>query len=199
MDMDAAARHRAIETRHHRFDRRLFVAVTTTRVYRRPFCPAPMPGPELCRFVITVAAAQEAGFRPCLRCRGETTPDLAFWRGTSNTVSRAMGMIEARVGGVFKPAVRTICSQEISVPAARKLVGTLVASCGETITCPTAIEPGLTHVFPGPQHLRGADVPASYTPSNGDPGASTPRCHREHPEPRISRATEKVLHDQQIA
>ena len=46
-------------------------------------------------FFPTAAAAQEAGFRPCLRCRPETSPDLAFWRGTSNTVSRALALIEA--------------------------------------------------------------------------------------------------------
>src|SRR5207253_7190327 len=34
-----------------------------------------------------------AGFRPCLRCRPETAPDLASWRGTSNTVSRALALI----------------------------------------------------------------------------------------------------------
>src|SRR5439155_5526193 len=43
----------------------------------------------------TAAAAQAAGFRPCLRCRPETAPDLAAWRGTSNTVSRALALIEA--------------------------------------------------------------------------------------------------------
>jgi AraC family transcriptional regulator of adaptative response / DNA-3-methyladenine glycosylase II len=46
-------------------------------------------------FFPTAAAAQEAGFRPCLRCRPETAPELAAWRGTSNTVSRALSLIEA--------------------------------------------------------------------------------------------------------
>jgi AraC family transcriptional regulator of adaptative response / DNA-3-methyladenine glycosylase II len=41
-------------------------------------------------FYPSAAAAQEAGFRPCLRCRPETAPDLGVWRGTSNTVSRAL-------------------------------------------------------------------------------------------------------------
>jgi AraC family transcriptional regulator, regulatory protein of adaptative response / DNA-3-methyladenine glycosylase II len=95
MDMDDDACYRAIETRDHRFDGRLFVAVTTTGVYCRPFCPAPTPRRRNVRFFPTAAAAQEAGFRPCLRCRPETSPDLAFWRGSSNTVSRALGLIEA--------------------------------------------------------------------------------------------------------
>ncbi len=95
MEMDDDACYRAIETRDHRFDGRLFVAVTTTGVYCRPFCPAPTPRRENVRFYQTAAAAQEAGFRPCLRCRPETAPELAFWRGGSNTVSRALGLIEA--------------------------------------------------------------------------------------------------------
>jgi AraC family transcriptional regulator of adaptative response / DNA-3-methyladenine glycosylase II len=41
----------------------------------------------------SAAAAQAAGLRPCLRCRLETAPDLASWRGTSNTVSRALALI----------------------------------------------------------------------------------------------------------
>src|SRR5580698_6872402 len=95
MDMDDDACYRAIETRDHRFDGRLFVAVTTTKIYCRPFCPAPTPKLANVRFFPTAAAAQEAGFRPCLRCRPETSPELAFWRGSSNTVSRALGLIEA--------------------------------------------------------------------------------------------------------
>ena len=46
------------------------------------------------RFFPTAAAAQEAGFRPCLRCRPETAPDMGAWRGTSNTVSRGLALIE---------------------------------------------------------------------------------------------------------
>src|ERR1700688_5261166 len=95
MDMDDDACYRAIETRDHRFDGRLFVAVTTTGIYCRPFCPAPTPKRGNVRFFHTAAAAQEAGFRPCLRCRPETSPELAFWRGSSNTVARALGLIEA--------------------------------------------------------------------------------------------------------
>jgi AraC family transcriptional regulator of adaptative response / DNA-3-methyladenine glycosylase II len=95
MDMDDDACYRAIETRDRRFDGRLFVAVTSTGIYCRPFCPAPTPKRKNARFFTTAAAAQEAGFRPCLRCRPETSPELAFWQGGSNTVSRALGLIEA--------------------------------------------------------------------------------------------------------
>src|ERR1700722_9791208 len=95
MDMDRIACYRAISTRDARFDGRLFVGVKTTGVYCRPICPARTPKFENVSFYLSAAAAQEAGFRPCLRCRPETSPDLAFWRGTTNTVSRALALIEA--------------------------------------------------------------------------------------------------------
>jgi AraC family transcriptional regulator of adaptative response / DNA-3-methyladenine glycosylase II len=94
MDLDPDACYRAIQTRDARFDGRLFIAVHTTGIYCRPICPARTPKRENVDFYATAAAAQEAGFRPCLRCRPETSPDLAAWRGTSNTVSRALSLIE---------------------------------------------------------------------------------------------------------
>ncbi len=94
MDLDPDACYRAILTRDARFDGRLFVGVTTTGIYCRPVCPARTPRRENVRFYPTAAAAESAGFRACLRCRPETSPDLAVWRGTSNTVSRALALIE---------------------------------------------------------------------------------------------------------
>jgi AraC family transcriptional regulator of adaptative response / DNA-3-methyladenine glycosylase II len=95
MDMDRTACYRAISTRDARFDGRLFVGVKTTGIYCRPICPARTPKFENVVFFASAAAAQEAGLRPCLRCRPEVSPELAFWRGTSNTVSRALALIEA--------------------------------------------------------------------------------------------------------
>jgi len=95
MEMDDDACYRALCTRDARFDGRLFVGVKTTGVYCRPICPARTPRRENVRFFPSAAAAQSAGFRPCLRCRPETSPDLGAWRGTSNTVARALGLIEA--------------------------------------------------------------------------------------------------------
>lgn len=91
--LDPTACYRAVETRDARFDGRFFTAVLTTGIYCRPICPARTPKAENCRFYPTAAAAQEAGFRPCLRCRPEAAPDLAVWRGTSNTVSRGLALI----------------------------------------------------------------------------------------------------------
>jgi AraC family transcriptional regulator of adaptative response / DNA-3-methyladenine glycosylase II len=85
--------YRAFQTRDRRFDGLLFSGATSTGIYCRPICPARTPRFENCRFFASAAAAQEAGFRPCLRCRPEIAPDLASWSGTSNTVSRALALI----------------------------------------------------------------------------------------------------------
>jgi AraC family transcriptional regulator of adaptative response / DNA-3-methyladenine glycosylase II len=85
--------YRALATRDPALDGRIFVGVTTTGIYCRPICPARTPKRENVRFYPSAAAAQEAGFRPCLRCRPEISPDAAAWRGTSNTVSRALALI----------------------------------------------------------------------------------------------------------
>ena len=85
--------YRALQTRDARFDGRIFVGVTTTGIYCRPVCPASTAKFENCLFFPTAAAAQDQGFRPCLRCRPETTLDLGSWRGTSNTVSRGLALI----------------------------------------------------------------------------------------------------------
>src|SRR5579872_1132330 len=85
--------YRALSTHDARFDGRLFVGVTSTGIYCRPICPARVPQRKNCRFYPSAAAAQAAGFRPCLRCRPEISPDAAAWRGTSNSVSRALALI----------------------------------------------------------------------------------------------------------
>lgn len=85
--------YRALQSRDVRFDGLIFVGVTSTGIYCRPICPARTAKSENCRFFASAAAAQEAGFRPCLRCRPESAPELASWHGTSNTVSRALALI----------------------------------------------------------------------------------------------------------
>jgi AraC family transcriptional regulator of adaptative response / DNA-3-methyladenine glycosylase II len=93
--LDHEACYRAVLTRDARFDGRFFGCVKTTGIYCRPVCPARTPRRENMTFVLSAAAAEEAGFRACLRCRPETAPDMGAWRGTSNTVSRALALIEA--------------------------------------------------------------------------------------------------------
>ncbi len=93
MDIENAARTKAILSRDTRFSGRFFVGVVTTRVYCRPGCPAPLPKPKNMRFYTYAAAAEDAGFRPCRRCRPETAPGSPVWDGTSATVSRALKRI----------------------------------------------------------------------------------------------------------
>src|SRR5215207_9840126 len=91
--LDHRTCYRALQSRDARFDGHVFVACISTGIYCRPICPARTPMFKNCRFFASAAAAQETGFRPCLRCRPEIAPDLAFWRGTANTVSRALALI----------------------------------------------------------------------------------------------------------
>lgn len=93
MDLENAARVKAILSRDTRFSGRFFVGVVTTHVYCRPGCPAPLPKPKNMRFYTYAAAAEDAGFRPCRRCRPETAPGSPVWDGTSATVSRALKRI----------------------------------------------------------------------------------------------------------
>jgi AraC family transcriptional regulator of adaptative response / DNA-3-methyladenine glycosylase II len=111
MELDREACYRALRARDARFDGRFFTAVLTTGIYCRPICPARFPKLENVVFYPSAAAAQEAGFRPCLRCRPECSPDLAGSRGTSNTVSRALtliadGALDADDAGVDGLALR---------------------------------------------------------------------------------------------
>ena len=94
MSLDPEACYRIISARDARFDGRFFTAVTTTGIYCRPVCPARVPDRKNVKFYASAFAAQEQGFRPCLRCRPETAPDTPAWRGTSTTIGRALRLIE---------------------------------------------------------------------------------------------------------
>src|SRR5579875_2905207 len=95
MELDFDTCYRALQSRDARFDGRFFTAVTSTGIYCRPICPARTPMRRHCRFFPSAAAAQQAGFRACLRCRPEIAPQSPAWRGTASTVSRAMARIAA--------------------------------------------------------------------------------------------------------
>ena len=88
-----AVYERARLSRDARFDGRFFVAVRTTGIYCRPVCPANAPRSENVTFFPTAAAAGEAGYRPCLRCRPECAPGTPAWTGTSTTVRRGLHLI----------------------------------------------------------------------------------------------------------
>ncbi len=84
---------RARLSRDVRFDGQFFVGVRTTGIYCRPICPAVAPRSENVTFYPSAAAASEAGFRPCLRCRPECAPGTPAWNGTSTTVRRGLRLI----------------------------------------------------------------------------------------------------------
>ena len=84
---------RARLSRDARFDGQFFVGVKTTGIYCRPICPAVAPKSSNVNFYPSAAAAGEAGFRPCLRCRPESAPGTPAWSGTSTTVRRGLRLI----------------------------------------------------------------------------------------------------------
>src|ERR1700675_268391 len=93
MNLDLQVCLRARLTRDPRFDGKFFIGVVGSGVYCRSICPAPTAKEKNVRYFSSAAAAAEAGFRPCLRCRPETSPGTPAWAGTSSTVARAMRLI----------------------------------------------------------------------------------------------------------
>lgn len=92
LDRDECERARV--RRDRRYDGRFFSGVRTTRIYCRPVCPVrPAKGHNV-EFYPTAAAAEAAGFRPCLRCRPEAAPFSPAWQGSRASVQRAMRLIQ---------------------------------------------------------------------------------------------------------
>lgn len=85
--------YRLIKSRDQRYDGVFCSAVTTTRIYCRPSCPARMPKRENTRFYATAAAAQAAGFRACKRCRPDAAPGSPTWSWRADTTGRALRLI----------------------------------------------------------------------------------------------------------
>jgi AraC family transcriptional regulator, regulatory protein of adaptative response / methylated-DNA-[protein]-cysteine methyltransferase len=92
--LDRARCDRARRARDPKFDGRFFTGVLTTRIYCRPTCPVKPAKSRNVVFFATAAAAERAGFRPCLRCRPEAAPGTPAWRGAAATVTRAFRLIE---------------------------------------------------------------------------------------------------------
>jgi AraC family transcriptional regulator of adaptative response / DNA-3-methyladenine glycosylase II len=91
--MDRRVYEQALKAKDPRFDGRFFIGVKTTGIYCRPVCPVKSPKIANVSFYPTAAAAAEAGFRPCLRCRPESSPGTPAWAGTSTTVQRGLRLI----------------------------------------------------------------------------------------------------------
>jgi AraC family transcriptional regulator, regulatory protein of adaptative response / methylated-DNA-[protein]-cysteine methyltransferase len=92
--LDRSRCDRARLARDARFDGRFFTGVLTTRIYCRPTCPVKPAKSRNVVFFPTAAAAERAGFRPCLRCRPEAAPGTPAWQGAAATVTRALRLIE---------------------------------------------------------------------------------------------------------
>lgn len=109
MELDWKICSRARLARDARFDGKFFIGVLTTKIYCRPICRARTSKESNVRYFPTAAAAAEAGFRPCLRCRPECSPGTPAWAGTQNTVSRGLQLIRENGlenGGVERLAGR---------------------------------------------------------------------------------------------
>ncbi|MEJ7633205.1 AlkA N-terminal domain-containing protein [Aeromicrobium sp.] len=85
--------YRAVQSRDARFDGVFYTGVKTTGIYCRPSCPAVTPKPQNVTFYASAAAAQDAGFRACRRCRPDTTPGSPEWNVRADAVGRAMRLI----------------------------------------------------------------------------------------------------------
>src|SRR3984885_7977291 len=127
MELDSESCFRAVRARDRRFDGRFFVGVTSTHIYCRPICPSRPPKRGNMRFYSSAAAAEGAGFRPCLRCRPERAPGLASVDAVSRLVGAAVAGIEedalsrARDGelaatfGESDPHLRRVTESELGV------------------------------------------------------------------------------------
>src|SRR5271169_4847754 len=84
---------RAVQSKDARFDGWFFTAVRTTGIYCRPSCPVVPPKPQNMRFYPSAAAAQQAGFRACKRCRPDASPGSPEWDIRADVTARAMRLI----------------------------------------------------------------------------------------------------------
>src|SRR5579871_4020805 len=94
MKLDADVCYEALRTHDARFDGAFYVGVASTGIYCRPVCPAKTPRRENCTFYPSAAAAERAGYHPCLRCRPELAPGNARIDSASRLAAAAANRIE---------------------------------------------------------------------------------------------------------
>ena len=109
--LDDAACYRVLQTRDARFDGRLYVGVTSTRIYCRPVCRVRLPKQENCRFFGNAASAEQQGFRPCLRCRPEQAPGLSLMDSSQALASRAALLLGQAAHEGLDPALPTLAAR----------------------------------------------------------------------------------------
>jgi AraC family transcriptional regulator of adaptative response / DNA-3-methyladenine glycosylase II len=94
MKLDPDICYQALLTHDTRFDGRFFTGVSTTGIYCRPVCPVKTPRRQSCSFFSSAAAAESAGFRPCLRCRPELAPGNSSVEANARLAHGAASLIE---------------------------------------------------------------------------------------------------------
>ncbi|TAG01622.1 MAG: DNA-3-methyladenine glycosylase 2 family protein [Betaproteobacteria bacterium] len=127
MEFTPTACYQAMKAHDARFDGRFFVGVTSTKIYCRPICRVRIPLLKNCTFHPSAAAAEVAGFRPCLKCRPELAPGFAATEASAKLARAAARMIEdgvaneldlvllAKKVGVTDRHLRRIFSDEFGV------------------------------------------------------------------------------------
>ncbi|MBE1513696.1 DNA-3-methyladenine glycosylase 2 family protein [Nesterenkonia halotolerans] len=123
---DFDRRYRAVQSRDRRFDGQFYTAVSSTKIYCRPSCPAQTPKPENVTFFSTSAAAHEHGYRACKRCLPDATPGTPEWNIRQDLAGRAMRLI--REGAMNDGGVGTL-SDRLGY-SSRHLHRTLTAELG---------------------------------------------------------------------
>lgn len=105
-DFDKQALYKIFNTRDARYDGRFFVGVKTTGIYCRPICPAKAKE-ENCVYFDSQAAAEKAGFRPCLLCRPELAPGCAPIDAKKNIADIAKVLLEEKMNS--RTAIDDVC------------------------------------------------------------------------------------------
>jgi AraC family transcriptional regulator of adaptative response / DNA-3-methyladenine glycosylase II len=132
---DANSLYQALIARDRRFDGLFFVGVTSTGIYCRPICPVKPPKQINCRFYNSAPEAEQAGFRPCLRCRPELAPGLAPVDSSQRIAHQVAQRIEEggadekraleEIAAEFKLSsrqIRRIVQKELGVPPIQLLL-----------------------------------------------------------------------------
>src|SRR5215472_6212584 len=122
MIIDTRGRYKALLARDSRFDGIFFVGVTSTGIYCRPICPVKPPKEVNCRFYDSAQEAEQAGFRPCLRCRPELAPGSAPMDNSQRIAQLIVRRIEEGVSE-DKRALETIAGEfELSSRQIRRII-----------------------------------------------------------------------------
>src|SRR6516165_1928939 len=120
---DHKSLYQALLARDRRFDGLFFVGVTSTGIYCRPICTVKPPKEINCRFYPSAQQAEQAGFRPCLRCRPELAPGQAPVDNSQRIAHLIVQRIEAGVTDDEKAALEVIADEfELSSRQIRRII-----------------------------------------------------------------------------